>query len=524
MSFNELLTKQDPRSFLSVIDILSSSGLNKRYSDLAVLSQRVKRAVFPDGVIEKASIEALVDNYNSLKPEYRKLIDSSAKLVMEGEKTYKADQGKLDCKTDHISFSFRGMDNFDRALMNELKNDAKKASVMLKEKSGPGSDFLGWLDLPNNDITEIQKTADEIRANSDAVVFIGIGGSYLGAKSVISALLPENYNLMAKELNNPEVYFAGQNLSTSYLTDLLSVLKNKRVTLLPISKSGTTTEPAVAFRILKNELSKAGNTLKYAAITDKAKGALKELADNNGWKTFVIPDDVGGRYSVLTPVGLLPIAIAGIDISKIMNGAKSISKHLNKNDSCESNPALAYSIYRQGFNLLGKDLEVVSSWSPYLTQITEWWKQLFGESEGKDGKGIFVASTTFTTDLHSVGQLIQDGKRNFFETFLTVEEDKSELQVSEDKMDLDKLNYLSGKSPDFINQKAYEGTRAAHEFGHVPTLTIKLNHLGAQEIGALLYWWEYSCGISAYMQNCNPFNQPGVEEYKKRMFELLGKP
>lgn len=523
MTFSDLFQSPNSKTLLSFVNVLASSGLNKKHPELAILSLQIKRAIKPERAIDEEALTAIIDSYNSLSSEIKSLADSSAQIAFSGDLSYETGK-EFTCHTDYITFSLNGLANINCKLLQEVENAAHKANHDLKHKTGPGNDFLGWMDLPNKNVAEIKETAEEVRKNSDAVVFIGIGGSYLGAKAVTSALLPDNFNLRAKELNIPEIYFAGQNLSTNYLSDLLKVLKGKKVTLVPISKSGTTTEPALAFRVLKEELTNAGNELNYVAITDGAKGALKDMAEKSNWKTFVIPDDVGGRFSVFSPVGLLPIAISGIDIEDLLNGAKSMMDIISNHNELEKNPALCYAVYRQTMALLGKNKEVLSSFNPYLTQVAEWWKQLYGESEGKDGKGIFVASTTFTTDLHSVGQLLQDGQRNFFESFLTVEEDNDQLEIKKCPHNLDNLNYLTGKSPDFVNQKAFEGTRGAHEFGEVPTMAIKLKSITPRAIGSLLQWWEYACGVSAYIDGVNPFNQPGVEEYKGRMFKLLGKP
>jgi len=522
MAFKKL--PEYPDRLLELANLISNSGLSTKHPDLAILVLEIKRSIRPGKKIEKNGINNIKKYCEALPKNLKELIGNFAEIVLDETSEKTGEPENLSVNTENFALKINSINKIDGKILNVLEKKALDAQKSIMGKACRGNDFLGWIDLPYEDTSEIKSTSKSVREKSDATVFIGIGGSYLGAKAIISALLPENYNMVAKDLKIPEIYFAGHNLSSKYLSDLLNVLKEKRVTLIPISKSGTTTEPAVAFRILKNELEKMGNKPDIVAITDGKKGALKQMADENGWKTFVIPNDVGGRFSVFSPVGLLPVSTAGINIDELLSGARSMAEIIKKSPDPSSNPAMAYAIYRQALHLSGKDIEILSCWSPFLTQITEWWKQLFGESEGKDGKGIFVASTTFTTDLHSVGQLIQDGKRNFFETFLTVEKEEDWPVINEDSKNLDNLNYLAGKNPDYINGKACEGTKSAHEFGRIPTMSIYLKKLNPGALGSLLYFWEYSCAISALIQGVNPFDQPGVEEYKKRMFKLLGRP
>jgi len=354
-------------------------------------------------------------------------------------------------------------------------------------------------------------------------VVIGIGGSYLGARSVIEALSP----YFEKDVDIPELIYAGHHLSETYMSELLSYLQNKKFGIIVISKSGTTTEPAIAFRFLKKlleeKVGKANAKDLIVAITDEEKGALKQLSDQEGYETFVIPDDVGGRYSVLTPVGLLPIALAGFDIKEMVNGAIAMRKDCIDN-SPEENMVVEYAAVRNLFYNDGLHVEILANYEPRLSYIAEWWKQLYGESEGKENKGIFPASVNLTTDLHSLGQYIQEGKRFIFETVLTVENGQADLKIEEEPKNLDKLNYLVGKNVDFVNKSAEEGTRQAHVSGGVPNLTITLSEINENTIGQLLYFYELACGVSGYMLDVNPFDQPGVEAYKKNMFRLLGKP
>ncbi len=399
----------------------------------------------------------------------------------------------------------------------------------LENKDCLGNDFLGWLDLPINTkaslIGDIQDAAKMIKKKSDVFVNLGIGGSYLGAKAAIEFIKPAFFNERKEE--KPKIYFAGHNLSADYLSDLMNLFKNKDIVVNVISKSGTTTETAVVFRLLKEYMDKkyGKNKVKDRIIctTDKEKGALRRFADKQGYKTFIIPDDVGGRFSVLTPVGLLPIACAGIDISELLKGARDARKKYNELD-LNKNLAYKYAAIRYVLYKKGKEIEILSGFHPALHYIGEWWKQLFGESEGKDNKGIFPVSCDFSTDLHSMGQIIQEGKRNVFETFLTVKESSSNIKLPKFEEDIDGLNYLAGKEVDYINQKAYEGTARAHYEGGVPNMTIEITKRDAYCLGQLFYFFEKAVAVSGLLLGVNPFNQPGVEAYKKKMFELLGKP
>ncbi|MFH2138407.1 MAG: glucose-6-phosphate isomerase [Candidatus Omnitrophota bacterium] len=399
----------------------------------------------------------------------------------------------------------------------------------LMKKQCPGNDYLGWLDLPSKLpaalIKDIEQTAKKIRKQADAFVCLGIGGSYLGAKAAIEFLKPT----FANELNTekPKIYFAGHNLSADYLADLFSVLKNKKIVVNVISKSGTTTETAVVFRIIKQYMEKLYGKKKLKdriiCTTDQSKGALLKLAKDEGFKTFVIPDDVGGRFSVLTPVGLLPIAVAGINIRELLKGAADFEKKCNSL-TLRNNPAYQYAAIRHILYKKGKVIEILSSFHPALHYISEWWKQLFGESEGKDNKGVFPASCDFTTDLHSLGQIIQEGQRNIFETFMVINKTSAKCSIPKDKENLDGLNYLAGKDIEFVNRKAYEATASAHYDGEVPNMTIEIPSRNAYSLGQLFYLFEKAIAMSGLLSGVNPFNQPGVEAYKKKMFKLLGKP
>lgn len=416
---------------------------------------------------------------------------------------------------------------FPKEALVALEEKATEAKNLLLKKQGPGSDFLGWLSLPEENtsgmLDEIEATALQLQKQSDVVVVVGIGGSYLGARAVIDALAP----YFPKEKKYPEIVYAGHHLSQAYLTELLDYLANKSFSVIVISKSGTTTEPAIAFRFLKKALEERYNTeevqQRIVAITDSTKGALRQLAAQQGYKTFVIPDDVGGRYSVLTSVGLLPIAVAGFDIKALNQGALDIGQRLAKQEASE-NPALQYAIARNLLYRNGKVIELLVNYTPKLATIAEWWKQLFGESEGKEHQGIFPASATFSTDLHSLGQLVQEGVRNLFETVLHIEDAAYNLKLPSDEQNLDKLNYLTDKPVDFVNKQAEKATTLAHVEGKVPNILIKLDKLSEKSIGELLYFYEFSCAVSGYMLGVNPFDQPGVEAYKRNMFALLGKP
>jgi glucose-6-phosphate isomerase len=409
-------------------------------------------------------------------------------------------------------------------------NIVKEAANSLYEKTAPGSQFLGWMNLgtytTDEEIKKINRAAERLRKNSEVVVVTGIGGSYLGSKAVIEAL-GNNFSCLKKDSGNPLILFAGQNISEDYLADLLDVLKDKDYSVIVISKSGTTLEPAVAFRLLREDIIKRYGKdeamRRIIAITDKEKGALKLLAQSEGYETFIIPDDIGGRYSVLTPVGLLPIAVAGFNISDILRGAGNMEVLLKNTSELISNPAYAYALARNKLYQSGKVIELLSNFIPSLHFFAEWWKQLYGESEGKEGKGIFPTSVDLTTDLHSMGQWIQEGSRNIFETCLWVKKTKQVLTIPESEKNLDGLNYLSGKRISFINEKAMRGTLQAHKEGGVPVIEIELDELNEFEIGRAIYFFELSCAISGLLLGVNPFNQPGVEAYKKKMFALLGK-
>lgn len=411
--------------------------------------------------------------------------------------------------------------NYDKLVAEQDKK--------LRSKTGKGSDFLGWINSPETISTElisdINKTADDLRKVSDIIVVIGIGGSFIGSKAIIQALSGSFDHLQTNK--EPHVIFAGQNLSEDYHSELLEFLKDKQYSIVVISKSGTTTEPAIAFRILRKNLeSKCGKSetqKRIVAITDKSKGALRKLTNKEGYKTFVIDDNIGGRYSVLSPVGLLPIACAGFNIEDLLSGAKLMMiKAQNKN--LDQNPIYQYASIRHALYLKDKTTEILASFYPQLSSFSEWWKQLFGESEGKDNKGIFPASAIFSTDLHSMGQYIQDGLRNIFETIISVEKTKANMKVPSDIENFDNLNYLSDKNMDFVNKMAEEGTIAAHVEGNVPNIKITIPELNEYYLGQLIYFFEKSCALSGYLLEVNPFDQPGVEKYKKNMFVLLNKP
>ena len=408
----------------------------------------------------------------------------------------------------------------------------KVAHDMIHNKTGEGNDFLGWVELPKNydkeEFDRIKIAANKIKNDSDVLLVIGIGGSYLGARAAIEMLGHSFRNNLKKEAREyPEVYFVGQNISSTYMLDLLDIIKDKDVSINVISKSGTTTEPAIAFRVFKDFLEKKYGkeeaSKRIYATTDAKRGALKQLADEEGYETFIIPDDVGGRFSVLTPVGLLPIAACGIDIDAIMTGAKEAMEDFS-NPILSENYSYQYAVVRNVLHRKGKDIELMVNYEPSLHYVSEWWKQLYGESEGKDNKGIYPASVDFSTDLHSMGQYIQEGKRILFETVINVENAKREIIINEEKVDLDGLNYLAGKTVDFVNKKAFQGTLLAHTDGSVPNLLINLPKIDEYNFGYMVYFFEKACALSGYILGVNPFNQPGVEAYKKNMFALLGKP
>lgn len=414
-------------------------------------------------------------------------------------------------------------------MMESMANNARET---LLNKTGAGSDFLGWIDLPVNynkeEFERIKVAAEKIKNDSDVLVVIGIGGSYLGARAAIEFLRHSFYNSVDKSVRKtPEIYYAGNNISSTYLSHLIETIGDRDFSVNVISKSGTTTEPAIAFRVFKKLLiqkyGKEEAAKRIYATTDKAKGALKNLATEEGYETFVVPDDVGGRFSVLTAVGLLPIAVSGADITKLMEGAASMREYCLKTPY-EQNDAMIYAAIRNCMLAKGKSIEILANYEPALHYVSEWWKQLYGESEGKDNKGLFPASCDFTTDLHSMGQFIQEGRRCMFETVVELEKSTCEVTLEEEDVDLDGLNYLAGKSVDFINKSAMKGVLLAHTDGNVPNLVIKLPEQNEFYLGQLFYFFEFSCGVDGYMLGINPFNQPGVESYKRNMFALLGKP
>ncbi len=415
------------------------------------------------------------------------------------------------------------------ASMKKIAEDAKEVLV---SRTGAGNDFLGWIDLPvaydKEEFARIKKAAEKIKGDSEVLLVIGIGGSYLGARAAIEFLRHNFYNMVSKEIRKtPEIYFVGNNISSTYVKHLMDVIGERDFSVNIISKSGTTTEPAIAFRIFKEMLEKKYGKVEAAkriyATTDKARGALKNLATEEGYETFVVPDDVGGRFSVLTAVGLLPIAVSGADIDKLMEGAASGRARALEADFAE-NDALQYAAIRNILLRKGKAIEVLANYEPSLHYVSEWWKQLYGESEGKDQRGIFPASVDLTADLHSMGQFIQDGSRILFETVLNVEEAQCELTIGEEPTDLDGLNYLAGRTMDFVNKNAMNGTILAHTDGNVPNLIVNIPKQDEFSLGELFYFFEFACGVSGYILGVNPFNQPGVESYKKNMFALLGKP
>ncbi len=422
------------------------------------------------------------------------------------------------------------------AFLSEEEVKAKKEAVLaakktLTDRTGAGNDFLGWIDLPvdydKEEFARIQKAAAKIQGDSDVLLVIGIGGSYLGARAAIEFLRHNFYNMVDRETRKtPEIYFVGNNISSTYITHLADVLKNKDFSINVISKSGTTTEPAIAFRIFKKLLIEKYGREEAAgriyATTDKARGALKSLADEEGYETFVVPDDVGGRFSVLTAVGLLPIAVSGADIEALMQGAADARTEALTKDY-EENDALLYAACRNSLHDKGGQVEILANYEPSLHYVSEWWKQLYGESEGKNHKGIFPASVDLTTDLHSMGQFIQDGARIMFETVVEIEEPTCGVTLEAEEGDLDGLNYLAGKTVDFVNKSAMNGTILAHTDGSVPNLMVHVARQDEYALGQLFYFFEFACGVSGYMLGVNPFNQPGVESYKKNMFALLGK-
>ena len=432
-----------------------------------------------------------------------------------------------------VTFDYSKADSFiseeEIGYMKKLTLDAKETLV---SKTGAGNDFLGWIDLPvdydKEEFARIKAAAKKIQSDSDVLLVIGIGGSYLGARAAIEFLSHSFYNVLDKSVRKtPEIYFCGNSISSTYLKHLMDVVGDRDFSINMISKSGTTTEPAIAFRVFKEKLEakygKKGAAERIYATTDKAKGSLKHLSDEEGYETFVVPDDVGGRFSVLTAVGLLPIAVSGADIDKLMEGAASGRKRALENDF-EENDALQYAALRNILLRKGKSVEILANYEPAVHYVSEWWKQLFGESEGKDNKGLFPASVDLTTDLHSMGQFIQDGSRVMFETVINIDTPREELTIGEEPVDLDGLNYLAGKTVDFVNKSAMNGTILAHTDGQVPNFMVTVPEVNEFLLGELFYFFEFAGGVSGYLLGVNPFNQPGVESYKKNMFALLGKP
>ncbi len=432
-----------------------------------------------------------------------------------------------------VTFDYSKAASFVRAEeLENMKSAVMCAKDVLVNRTGAGNDFLGWIDLPvdydKEEFARIKKAAEKIQSDSDVLLVVGIGGSYLGARAAIEFLNHSFYNVLPKgKRKTPEIYFVGNSISSKYIKDLQDVLEGKDFSVNIISKSGTTTEPAIAFRVFKKMLidkygkEEAGRRI--YATTDRAKGALKNLANEEGYESFVVPDDVGGRFSVLTAVGLLPIAVSGADIDKLMEGAASGRKKALE-APYEENGALLYAAIRNILHRKGKQVEIVANYEPSLHYVSEWGKQLYGESEGKDQRGIFPAAVDLTTDLHSMGQFIQDGSRIMFETVLNVEESPAEVLLDREEVDTDGMNYLAGKSVDFVNKSAMNGTILAHTDGNVPNLLVNIPEQNEFCLGELFYFFEFACGVSGYLLGVNPFNQPGVESYKKNMFALLGKP
>ncbi len=432
-----------------------------------------------------------------------------------------------------VSFDYSKASEFisDEEIKN-MKSTVLNAKDTLLSGSGAGNDFIGWVDLPvdydKEEFARIKAAAEKIKSDSDVLLVIGIGGSYLGARAAIEFLTHSFYNIVPKDVRKtPEIYFVGNSISSKYIKDLEDVLEGKDFSINIISKSGTTTEPAIAFRVFKEMLidkyGKEEANKRIYCTTDKARGALKNLANEEGYESFIVPDDIGGRYSVLTAVGLLPIACCGANIDKLMEGAACM-RDIVMNRDYEENPSLMYAAVRNILLRKGKEVEVLANYEPSFHYVSEWWKQLFGESEGKDQKGIFPAAVDLTTDLHSMGQFIQDGARIMFETVMELEESSAEIVLKEEAVDTDGMNYLAGKTVDFVNKSAMNGTILAHTDGKVPNLIVKIPEQNEFFLGELFYFFEFACGVSGYILGVNPFNQPGVESYKKNMFALLGKP
>lgn len=433
----------------------------------------------------------------------------------------------------HVRFDYsKALSFFGEHEVTYLRDFVKVAHHSLHEKTGAGSDFLGWIDLPvdydKEEFSRIQKSAEKIKSDSDVLLVVGIGGSYLGARAALEFLQHSFYNALPKEKRKtPQIIFIGNNISSSYMTDVIDLLEGKDFSINVISKSGTTTEPAIAFRIFRKLLEEKYGVeearRRIYATTDKARGALKTLADEEGYESFVIADDVGGRYSVLTAVGLLPIAVSGSDIEAMMKGAAQAMEDFSTSE-LEENAAYQYAAVRNALYNKGKTIEMLVNYEPSLMYFSEWWKQLFGESEGKDQKGIYPSSANFSTDLHSMGQYVQEGRRDLFETIIKVEKPRHEMTIEAADSDLDGLNYLAGKSVDFVNNKAFQGTMLAHTDGGVPNLVVTIPQLDEYTFGYLVYFFEKACAMSGYLLGVNPFDQPGVEAYKVNMFALLGKP
>lgn len=433
----------------------------------------------------------------------------------------------------HVRFDYsKALQFISEHELTYLQDAVKVAHHSIHEKTGAGNDFLGWVELPTEydkeEFSRIQKCAEKIKSDSDILLVVGIGGSYLGARAAIEVLSHSFANSLSKQQRqSPQVVFVGNNISSTYMKDLIDLLEGKDFSINVISKSGTTTEPALAFRIfrklLEEKYGKDESRKRIYATTDKERGALKTLATEEGYESFIIPDDVGGRYSVLTAVGLLPIAVSGADIEAMMNGAAQASEDFSVSE-LNDNPAYQYAAVRNALYNKGKTIEILVNYEPGLQYFSEWWKQLFGESEGKDQKGIYPSSANFSTDLHSLGQYIQEGRRDLFETVLNVEKSRHELTIEKEENDLDGLNYLAGETVDFVNKRAFEGTMLAHTDGGVPNLIVNIPELNAYTFGYLVYFFEKACAMSGYLLGVNPFDQPGVEEYKVNMFALLGKP
>ena len=428
-----------------------------------------------------------------------------------------------------LSLNTKFVENYvSNSDINNISGEIYSAQKQLIDRNGEGNDFLGWIDLPLNydkeEFARIKAAAEKIKKSCDVFIVIGIGGSYLGARAAIEFVKSPVYNNLKKD--TPDIYFAGNSISPSSLADLVKICEGKDVCINVVSKSGTTTEPAVAFRVFRNLLEEKygieGAKERIFSTTDKEKGTLKKFSDDNGYETFVVPDDVGGRFSVLTAVGLLPIAVAGIDIDEMMKGAQDSREKYSTTDIA-TNDCLKYAAIRNCLYRNGKSVEILAAYEPAAQMLCEWWKQLFGESEGKDGKGIFPSSVIFSTDLHSLGQYIQDGERIMFETVLNIENAKDKFEIPFDPHNVDKLNFLAGKDLDFVNNKAMLGPLIAHTDGNVPNIVLNIKDRSAYSFGYLVYFFEYACAVSGYTLKVNPFNQPGVESYKKNMFALLGK-